>query len=138
LLAVLGAARDLLNSLAALVALTSLALAAPALAQAPFPGQYARAEGNRRHLIELRADGSASATTTAADGTTLVATRFEWRMQGDRLLQSRVRLRDRNGQFNATRDDVLLELRNVSAKGFDTRARADLPWFSWRRQDAAK
>ncbi len=114
------------------------ALPAVALAQAPTPGVYERRDGKLVHRLELRADGSASATTQSADGTTLVTTRFQWRMEGARLLQTGVRLLDRSGEFRATRDDTLLELRNVSPNGFDTRARPDLPWFSWRRaQDKA-
>ncbi len=126
----------------ALLACAWLACVLPALAlaQGPTPGVYERRDGQLTHRLELRPDGTASATTQSADGTTLVATRFEWRMEGQRLLQSRVRLQDRSGAFSATRDDTLLELRNVSATGFDTRARPDLPWFSWRRvqEKAAK
>lgn len=107
-----------------------------ALAQGLVPGQYMRVDGNLTHRLELRPDGTASAVTTAADGTTLVNTRFEWRVADNRLVQSRVLLRDGAGEYRATRGDTALELRNVSADGFETRARADLPWFSWTRQKA--
>jgi hypothetical protein len=105
-----------------------------ALAQVIAPGPYMRVDGNVTHRLELRPDGTASAVTTAADGTTLVNTRFEWRVEDNRLVQSRVLLRDGAGEYRATRGDTALELRNVSADGFETRARADLPWFSWKRQ----
>jgi hypothetical protein len=107
-----------------------------ALAQSVTPGQYVRADGNLTHRLELRADGTASALTTAADGTTLVNTRFEWRVEDNRLVQSRVLLRDGAGEYRSTRGETALELRNVRADGFETRARADLPWFSWKRQTA--
>jgi hypothetical protein len=124
---------------ALLASVVALACALPAIAsaQAPAPGVYERREGKLTHRLDLRADGTASAVTLAADGTTLVATRFEWRMQGERLLQTRVRLQDRSGEFRATRDDTLLELRSVGPNAFETRARPDLPWFTWRRQDKA-
>jgi hypothetical protein len=127
---------------ALLASVVALACTLPAIAsaQAPAPGVYERREGKLTHRLDLRADGTASAVTLAADGTTLVATRFQWRMEGARLLQTGVRLQDRSGEFRATRDDTLLELRNVRPNGFDTRARPDLPWFSWRRvqEQAAK
>lgn len=117
------------GALAALALLPCLALA-----QTIAPGQYMRLDGSMTHRLELRADGTANAITTAADGTTLVNTRFEWRVNGNQLVQSRVLLRDGAGEYRSTRGDTTLELRNVAADGFETRARADLPWFKWQRQ----
>lgn len=114
--------------------LAAAALPCLALAQAPAPGQYARLDGNVTHRLELRADGTASSISTATDGTTLANTRFEWRVEDNRLMQSRVLLRDGAGEYRATRGDTALELRNVTADGFETRARDDLPWFRWQRQ----
>lgn len=120
---------SLRGTLAALVLLPSVALA-----QVPVPGQYARIDGNVTHRLDLRADGTASAISTTADGMTLANTRFEWRVEENRLVQSRVLLRDGAGEYRATRGDTTLELRNVTVDGFETRAREDLPWFRWQRQ----
>jgi hypothetical protein len=125
----MGLLPGLRGALAALALLPCLALA-----QAVAPGQYFRLDGSVTHRLDLRGDGTASAISTAADGTPLVNTRFEWRVDGNQLVQSRVLLRDGAGEYRSTRGDTTLELRNVTAEGFETRARADLPWFRWQRQ----
>lgn len=59
-----------------------LALAMPLAAQTLAPGQYTRNEGDLRHLLELRTDGTGTAVTQNPDGSYQIIMRFDWKVDG--------------------------------------------------------